>query len=162
MKKNITCPSEYQYSMQMIKSLKYILILGAFLVLACQGNGRNNSHIGTWEMVYYQSVFGKDTTEMVSNGTPLGITLLTPTHFSYQWKDSPNSAAGTYTYDGEVIHQEFKYLEAPMFVGAKLSFNMEVRNDSIIFSGPIKAVSATGADLMPMVPQVLEIRKRVE
>ena len=150
----------------MMKSFKFILILGALIVIACQGNGKSSAgegaHIGVWEMVYYQSVFGKDTTEMVSDGTPLGITLLTPTHFSYQWKDSPNSAAGTYTYDGKVITQKFEYLEAPMFVGAQLSFNMEVRNDSIIFSGPIEAVSATGADLMGMVPQLLEIRKRVE
>ncbi|NND15268.1 MAG: hypothetical protein HKN89_02960 [Eudoraea sp.] len=150
----------------MMKTYKYIVILGAMIFLACQGSGNHlngeDAHVGVWEMVYYQSIFGKDTTELVSNREPLGITILTPTHFSYQWKDSPNSGAGTYTYDGEVIHQEFKYLEAPMFVGAKLTFNMEVRSDSLIFSGPIKAVSATGADLMSMVPQLLEIRKRVE
>lgn len=149
-----------------MKSFKYFLILGAVIIFACQGNGNSfrgkSSHIGVWEMVYYQSVFGKDTTEMVGNGSPLGITILTPTHFSYQWKDSPNSAAGTYTYDGKVIHQKFEYLEASMFAGAKISFNMEVRNDSIIFSGPIEAVSATGSDLKALIPQVLEIRKRVK
>ena len=149
-----------------MRSFKYFLVLGALMIIACQGNGNSlrskSSHEGVWEMVYYQSVFGRDTTELVSDGTPLGVTILTPTHFSYQWKDSPNSAAGTYTYDGKVIQQNFEFLEAPMFVGAKLSFNMEVRNDSIIFTGPIKAVSATGADLMGMVPKVLEIRRRAQ
>ncbi|MCX2718014.1 hypothetical protein [Lentiprolixibacter aurantiacus] len=147
----------------MMRQFNYILVLGAVIVLSCYGCGNNkNAHIGAWEMVYFRSVYRNDTTEMKSNGTPLGITLLTPTHFSYQWKDSPDGAAGTYTYDGKVIHQKFEYLEVPTFVGARLSFNMEVRNDSIIFSGPVKAVSAIGSDIMDMVPQLYEIRRRVK
>lgn len=149
-----------------MKSIRYTLILAVLVLLACQGCGRysggDGPHLGVWETVYYQSIYGADTTELVADKSPLGITIFTPTHFSYQWKDSPNSAAGTYTYDGKVIHQRFEYLEASMFAGATLTFDMEVRNDSIIISGPTKAVSPTGSDLMGMVQQLYEIRRRVK
>ncbi len=113
-------------------------------------------------MIYFQSIRGTDTTELISNGAPLAITLMTPSYFSYQWRNSSNSGAGTYTYDGSIIHEEFKYVQDSSFVGAILSFNMEVRNDSLIFSGPIKAVSSTGKDLMNQIPQMLEIRRRAD
>ena len=119
-----------------------------------------NSHFGTWEMVYFRSIWENDTTEISGDGTPLAITLLTPTHFSYQWKNSSNSGAGTYTYDGKVIHQEFKYVQDSSFAGSILSFNMEIQNDSLIFSGPIEAKSATGEDILNQIPQMLEVRTR--
>ncbi len=156
----------------MKKTINYIVILVAIIILSCQdysnrGEGKNpnndsisSSHLGTWEMIYFQSIRGTDTTELISNGTPLAITLMTPSHFSYQWRNSSNSGAGTYTYDGSIIHEEFKYVQDSSFVGAILSFNMDVRNDSLIFSGPIKAVSSTGKDLLNQIPQMLEIRKR--
>lgn len=156
----------------MKKMINYIVILVAITTLSCQdysnrGEGKNpndggisTSHLGTWEMIYFQSIRGTDTTILISNGTPLAITLMTPSHFSYQWRNSSNSGAGTYTYDGSIIHEEFKYVQDSSFVGAILSFNMEVRNDSLIFSGPIKAVSSTGKDLMNQIPQMLEIRRR--
>ena len=97
-----------------------------------------------------------------SKDFPLAITLLTPTHFSYQWRNSANSGAGTYTYDGKIIRQEFKYVQDSSFVGAVLSFKMDIRNDSLIFSGPVEAVSASGDNLMNQIPQMLEIRKRAE
>ena len=122
----------------------------------------NSSHIGAWEMINFRAVNGKDTTEIENNQNPLAKTLLTPTHFSYQWRNSANSGSGTYTYDGTLIHQRFEFLRDSSFVGATLSFNMEVRNDTLFFSGPVKAQSASGKNLMNQLPQMLEIRRRVK
>ncbi len=156
----------------MKKLRNYIIFFAVIIILSCQekndrGNGNNpnnqtnlSSHLGTWEMIYFQSIRGTDTTELISNGTPLAITLMTPSHFSYQWRNSSNSGAGTYSYDGKIIREKFEYVQDSNFVGAILSFNMDVRNDSLIFSGPIKAVSSTGKDLLNQIPQMLEIRKR--
>ena len=149
----------------------YTVILVVLVFLSCQrsGDNKNNysndstnfsSHLGAWEMIYFQSIIGTDTTELKSKDTPLAITLLTPSHFSYQWRHSANSGAGSYTYDGKVIRQRFEYLQDSSFVGAVLSFNMEVRNDSIIFSGPIEAFSHEGKNLLDQIPQMLEIRTR--
>jgi hypothetical protein len=158
----------------MDRTIYYTIALATFISLSCQdysdrGEGKNqnnesisSAHLGAWEMIYYQSVRGTDTTELFSNGTPLAITLMTPSHFSYQWRNSSNSGAGTYTYDGNIIHQKFKYVQDSNFVGAILSFNMVVRNDSLFFSGPIEAVSSTGKNLMKQMPQMLEIRRRSE
>ena len=156
----------------MKKTINYMIILATIFILSCQGysDKENNinkesifpSHIGAWEMIYFRSIHRTDTTILVKNDTPLAITLLTPSHFSYQWRNSSNSGAGTYTYDGKIIHQEFKYVKDSSFVGAILSFNMDVRNDSLIFSGPVKAVSSTGKDLMNKIPQMLEIRRRAD
>jgi hypothetical protein len=156
----------------MRKTINYSIILAVVFILSCQGRsdrvkGKNpnndsisSSHLGAWEMIYFQSIRGTDTTKLISSGAPLAITLMTPSHFSYQWRNSSISGAGTYTYDGSIIHEEFKYFQDSSFVGAILSFNMDVRNDSLIFSGPIKAVSSTGKDLLNQIPQMLEIRKR--
>lgn len=158
----------------MIKTLNYTIVLAVVFILGCQGktdrvNEKNpnnerisSAHIGAWEMIYFQSIRGTDTIKLSSNGTPLAITLLTPSHFSYHWRNSSNSGAGTYIYDGRIIQQEFKYVQDSSFVGAILSFNMDVRNDSLIFSGPIKAVSSTGKDLLSQIPQMLEIRRRAD
>ena len=158
----------------MIKTINYTIIFAVVTILSCQGErdkvnekssfreSTYSSHLGAWEMIYFQSIRGTDTTKLSSNGTPLAITLMTPSHFSYQWRNSSNSGAGTYTYDGKMIHQEFKYVQDSSFVGAILSFNMDVRNDSLIFSGPIKAVSSTGKDLLNQIPQMVEIRRRAE
>jgi hypothetical protein len=158
----------------MIKTINYTIILAVVIILSCQGErdkvnekssfneSTSSSHLGAWEMIYFQSIRGTDTIKLSSNGTPLAITLMTPSHFSYQWRNSSNSGAGTYTYDGKIIHQEFKYVQDSNFVGAILSFNMDVRNDSLIFSGPIKAVSSTGKNLLNQIPQMVEIRRRAE
>ena len=157
----------------MIKPINYVIILAVTIILGCQGNTdrlnkkipQNNiisSHLGAWEMIYFQSISGTDTIVLTANPDPLAITLMTPTHFSYQWRNSSNSGAGTYTYDGKTIHEEFKYVPDSSFVGAIISFNMEIRNDSLIFSGPIKAVSSSGEDLMNHIPQMLEIRRKSE
>jgi hypothetical protein len=158
----------------MNNTIYYIIILATIIILSCQdnsdsGKGKNqnnesisSTHLGAWEMIYFQSVSGTDTTELISNGTPLAITLMTPSHFSYQWRNSSNGGAGTYTYDGDIIHQKFTYVQDSNFVGAILSFNMVVRNDSLIFSGPIEAVSSTGKDLMNHMPQMLEVRRKSE
>ena len=156
----------------MKKTINYTIILAVTIILGCQGysdRGKkkkpNNesisfSHLGAWEMVYFQSIKGNDTTEIIAKDEPLAITLMTPSHFSYQWRNSSNSGAGTYTYDGKIIREEFKYYKDSNFVGAVLSFNMDVRNDSIIFSGPITAVSSNGTDLLNQIPQMLEIRTK--
>ena len=157
----------------MIKTINTSIIVVIVTVLSCQVDkdraAENNhitegpsSHLGAWEMIYFQSILGNDTTIIISDGTPLAITLLTPAHFSYQWRNSPNSGAGTYTYDGKIIHQEFKYVQDSNFAGAILSFNMDVRNDSLIFSGPVKAVSSSGQDILNHIPQMLEIRRKSE
>jgi hypothetical protein len=54
----------------------------------------------------------------------------------------------------------FKYVQDANFFGAILSFNMDVRNDSIIFRGPVNAVSVDGKDLLNLIPQMLEIRRK--
>ena len=156
----------------MKKPFIYTVILVVLIILSCQNlsekekenylneSANSFSHLGTWEMIYFQSIRGTDTTELISKDTPLAIGLLTPTHFSYQWRNSANSGAGSYTYDGKVIRQTFEYVKDSRFVGAVLSFNMEVRNDSIIFSGPIEAVSSKGKNLLDQIPQMLEIRTR--
>jgi len=156
----------------MKKTINYTIILAVTIILGCQGYSErgkekksinesiSSTHLGAWEMVYFQSIKGNDTTEIIAKDEPLAIGLLTPTHFSYQWRNSPISGAGTYTYDGKIIREEFKYYKDSNFVGAILSFNMDVRNDSIIFSGPITAVSSDGKDLLNQIPQMLEIRKR--
>ena len=158
----------------MKKTINYTIILAVTIILGCQGysdGGKENSsknenisssHLGVWEMVYFQSINGNDTTEIIAKDEPLAITLMTPSHFSYQWRNSSNSGAGIYTYDGKIIREEFQYVKDSNFVGAILSFNMEVRNDSIIFSGPIEAVSSSGKDLLNQIPQMLEIRKKSE
>ena len=153
----------------------YIKIILAFsTILICQGDkdrvnekvpinkSTSSSHLGAWEMIYFQSILNNDTIIKISDGSPLAITLLTPTHFSYQWRNSPNSGAGTYTYDGKIIHQEFKYVQDSNFVGAILSFKMDIRNDSLFFSGPFKAISSSGQDLLNQIPQMLEIRRKSE
>lgn len=154
------------------KTINSVLIFAVVLFLGCQWQSTridnenpvtkntSDSHLGTWEMVFFQSINGKDTTRLTSDDSPLAVTLFTPTHFSYQWRNSSNSAAGTYTYDGKIIHQEFNYVQDSNFAGAILSFKMEVRNDSLIFSGPIKATSPLGENFLNQIPQMLEIRKR--
>ena len=156
----------------MKKTINYTIILAVSIILGCQGcsdsekekkpinESISSSHLGAWEMVYFQSIKGNDTTEFIAKDEPLAITLMTPSHFSYQWRNSPNSGAGTYTYDGKIIREEFKYYKDSNFVGAILSFKMDVRNDSIIFSGPIEAVSSSGKDLLNQIPQMLEIRRK--
>ena len=156
----------------MKKTFIYIVTFAVLIILSCQRSNYKkkemyfndstnfSSHLGTWEMIYFQSIRGTDTTELKSKDTPLAIGLLTPTHFSYQWRNSSNSGAGSYTYDGKVIRQTFEYIQDSSFVGTVLSFNMEVRNDSIIFSGPIEAVSSEGKNLLDQIPQMLEIRTR--
>ena len=158
----------------MKKTFNYTIILAVTIIVGCQGycdRGKEKiphnesisaSHLGAWEMVYFQSIKGIDTTEIIAKDEPLAITLMTPSHFSYQWKNSSNSGAGTYTYDGKIIREEFKYYKDSNFVGAVLSFNMAVRNDSIIFSGPISAVSSNGKDLLNQIPQMLEIRRKAK
>ena len=154
-----------------VKWRRQYLAFLAMVLLSCQGDltshsddvslkgaAELSSHLGAWEMVYFESVFDMDTTRIVADETPLALTLLTPTHFSYQWRNSANSGAGTYTYDGEIIHQEFSYVQDSNFVGAVLSFKMEVRNDSLFFSGPVKAVSAAGESIINDLPQMFEIR----
>ena len=148
-----------------MKSAPYILVLVLALLTSCQekattANGLGDAHLGTWEMIYFQSISGTDTTEIKAVDSPVAVTLLTPTHFSYQWRNSANSGAGTYTYDGTVIHQKFDYVQDSSFAGAVLSFNMTVKNDTLTFSGPIKAVSPTGEDILSYIPQMLEIRTR--
>ena len=156
----------------MKKTLIYTVTLAVLVILSCQRSGDKktenysndsanfSSHLGTWEMIYFRSIRGADTTELTSIDSPLAITLLTPSHFSYQWRNSANSGAGSYTYDGTIIRQRFEYVQDSSFVGAVLSFNMEVRNDSIIFSGPVEAVSSEGKNLLDQIPQMLEIRTR--
>ena len=153
-------------------TFNYTILLAVTLILSCNGHRdrektHNNEslsspHLGAWEMVYFRSINENDTTELFAKDEPLAITLMTPSHFSYQWRNSSNSAAGTYIYDGNIIHQEFKYVQDSNFAGAILSFNMDVRNDSIIFSGPVKAVSPMGKDLINQIPQMLEIRIKAE
>ena len=154
----------------MKKTFVFTIALTLLIILSCQrisdkeqysnDSIKSSSHLGTWEMTYFQSIRGTDTIELISKDKPLAISLLTPTHFSYQWRNSTNSGAGSYTYDGKVIRQTFEYVEDSSFVGTVLSFNMEVRNDSIIFSGPIEAVSSEGKNLLDQIPQMLEIRTR--
>ena len=158
----------------MKKTINYTIILAVTIILGCQGySGRekdktpnnesiSSSHLGAWEMVYFQSIKGNDTTEIIAKDEPLAITLMTPSHFSYKWRNSSNSGAGTYTYDGKIIREEFKYYKDSSFVGAILTFNMDVRNDSIIFSGPITAVSSNGKDILNQIPQMLEIRRKAK
>ena len=155
-------------------SHSFIIVIVTAIILSCQRNVNklNNKfpqndtisspHIGAWEMIYFRSISGADTTVLRSNGKPLAITLMTPSHFSYKWRNSSNSGAGTYIYDGKTIHEEFTYYKDTNFVGAKLSFNMELRNDSLIFSGPIKAVSSSGENMMHQIPQMLEIRRKAK
>ncbi len=158
----------------MKKTINYTIILAVTIILGCQGfsdrekdkitnnESISSSHLGAWEMVFFQSIKGNDTTEIIAKDEPLAITLMTPSHFSYKWRNSSNSGAGTYTYDGKIIREEFKYYKDSGFVGAVLTFNMDVRNDSIIFSGPITAVSSSGKDLLNQIPQMLEIRRKAE
>lgn len=158
----------------MKKRTNYTIILAITFLLICQGCsnrekektpnnvGVSSSHIGAWEMIYFQSIKGNDTTEIITENEPLAITLMTSSHFSYQWRNSSNSGAGTYTYDGKIIREEFKYYKDSSFVGAVLTFNMDVRNDSIIFSGPLTAVSSSGKDLLNQIPQMLEIRRKAK
>ena len=158
----------------MKKAINYTIILAVTIILGCQGysdrekdktpnnESISSSHLGAWEMVYFQSIKGNDTTEIIAKDKPLAITLMTPSHFSYKWRNSSNSGAGTYTYNGKIIREEFKYYKDSSFVGAVLTFKMDVRNDSIIFSGPITAVSSSGKDLLNQIPQMLEIRRKAE
>lgn len=155
-----------------MKLITLFTLLIAVLVLSCQQSnnklneknvlidGTKSSHLGTWELIYFQSVYKNDTTVMKGYEQPLAITLLTDKHFSYQWRNSPNSGAGSYTYDGKTIQQAFTYVKDSNFVGSVLSFNMEIRNDSLFFFGPIQAVSASGDNLMEHIPQMTEIRIR--
>ena len=155
-------------------SYLFIIVIVTAIILSCQRNVNklnnkfsqndtfSSSHLGAWEMVYFQSIKGNDTTEIIAKNEPLAITLMTPSHFSYKWRNSSNSGAGTYTYDGKIIREEFIYYKDTNFVGAVLSFNMDVRNDSIIFSGPITAVSSNGKDLLYQIPQMLEIRRKAK
>ena len=158
----------------MKKTIKYTIILAVTIIFGCQGSNNretdkmpNNehiysSHLGAWEMVYFQSINGNDTTEIIAKDEALAITLMTPSHFSYKWRNSSNSGAGTYTYDGKIIREEFTYYADSSFVGAVLTFNMDVRNDSVIFSGPLTAVSSSGKDLLNQLPQMLEIRRKAK
>ena len=158
----------------MKKAINYTIILAVTIIIGCHGysdrekdkipnnESISTSHLGAWEMVYFQSIKGNDTTEIITKDEPLAITLMTPSHFSYKWRNSSNSGAGTYTYDGKIIREEFKYYKDSSFVGAVLTFNMDVRNDSIIFSGPITAVSSSGKDLLNQIPQMLEIKRKAE
>ena len=155
-------------------SYSIIIVIVTVIFLSCKGNVNklnnefpqndtiSSSHLGAWEMVYFQSIKGNDTTEIIAKDEPLAITLMTPSHFSYKWRNSSNSGAGTYTYDGKIIREEFIYYKDTNFVGAVLSFNMDVRNDSIIFSGPITAVSSNGKDILNQIPQMLEIRRKAK
>ena len=68
-------------------------------------------------MVYFQSIKGNDTTEIFAKDEPLAITLMTPSHFSYQWRNSSNSGAGTYTYDGKIIREELNTIKTPILLG---------------------------------------------
>ena len=158
----------------MKRTINYTITLAFTIILGCQGysdkiedkklnNGSiSSSHLGAWEMVYFESINGNDTTKIIAKDEPLAITLMTPSHFSYKWRNSSNSGAGTYTYDGKIIREEFKYYKDSSFVGAVLTFNMDVRNDTIIFSGPITAVSSSGKDLLKQIPQMLEIRRKAD
>lgn len=151
-----------------------IIIFAVTIILGCQGFSDSrkdkipanvsisSSHLGAWEMVFFQSIKGNDTIKIIAKDEPLAITLMTPSHFSYKWRNSANSGAGTYTYDGKIIREEFKYYKDSSFVGAVLTFNMDVRNDSIIFSGPLTAVSSSGKDLLNQIPQMLEIRRKAK
>ena len=155
-------------------SYSFIIVIVTAIILSCQRNVNklnntfpqndtiSSSHIGAWEMIYFRSISGADTTVLSGNSKPLAITLMTPSHFSYQWRNSSTSGAGTYIYDGKTIHEEFTYYKDSNFVGAILSFNMEVRNDSLIFSGPIKAVSSSGENMINQIPQMLEIRRKIK
>ena len=155
-------------------SYLFVIIITTIISLSCQKNVNklnnkfsqndtiSSSHLGAWEMVYFQSIKGNDTTEIIAKDEPLAITLMTPSHFSYKWRNSSNSGAGTYTYDGKIIREEFIYYKDTNFVGAVLSFNMDVRNDSIIFSGPLTAFSSKGKDLLNQIPQMLEIRRKAK
>lgn len=90
----------------MNKTITSSIIIAIVTILSCQGDkdraADNNpfsegpsSHLGVWETIYFQSILGKDTTEIISDGIPSAITLLTPTHFSYQWRNSLNRGGGT-------------------------------------------------------------------
>ena len=82
----------------MNKTINYTIILAVTIILGCQGysdRGKDkktndesiSSHLGAWEMIYFQSIKGNDTTEIIAKDDPLAITLMTPSHFSYQWRN---------------------------------------------------------------------------
>ena len=81
----------------MKKTINYSIILSVVFFLSCQEHSQRvkeknsinvtiPSHLGAWEMIYFQSIHETDTSELVGNGNPLAITLMTPSHFSYQWR----------------------------------------------------------------------------
>ncbi len=118
------------------------------------------SIVGTWEMIEWEMKQGLVITRLKADPEPLALTVYTPTHFAYVWRGGPNAGAGTYVFDGATITQKFEYLSDESMVGSIWTFSLTVEGDTMRFSGPLKAVTASGKDITKQMPQLLEVRRR--
>ena len=100
----------------------------------------SNPLIGAWRMVSYTLEFPDTTTTETDIDNPQ-TKIFTPSHFAfgYQTDDGEDVVAGGgwYELNGDSYTEHVQYHTETNYVGDELTFTVNVKEDTLIQSGPI-------------------------
>ena len=114
----------------------------AFFLFACTQEKKNPIE-GNWKLIFMQE-FSGDTLkwDLNKNYTGSDMKMWSESHFIFVGKFKEETAeinsygGGTYTLDGNQYHENILYHNIPSFVGKTLKFTLEIKNDTLIQTGP--------------------------
>jgi hypothetical protein len=116
---------------------------------------------GTWELVW-EDVGGK----VRDNGKSSQFKMFHDGFFSLIAFDSTGkwswAGAGTYSLDGNIYKETFKYSSVPEYIGANDWQEYELKGDTLITKGFTKVVFADGKDKTSDYPKFVEKRVRAK
>lgn len=127
-----------------MKTKLFFFLLIPVLFIGCN-RSTNLPHEGAWQLVYAKSV-SADTVVSEFPGTVTGsdMKVWTKNHFIFVGLFNLDSTitnsygGGTYTLDGNRYTETILYHTYPDFAGKKINMLLEVQNDTLIQTWPVK------------------------
>ncbi len=152
-----------------------LLINIALLLFACAGNNSNEENTaattnstssvtsidGAWELIW-ESVGGVERNNEKTSQFKMfhdGFFTLIAFDSSGKWSWD---GAGTYSLDGNVYKETFRYSSVPEYIAASDWQEYELKGDTLITKGFTKVVFADGKDKTSDYPKFVEKRVRAK
>ena len=122
------------------------ILLLFFLLLSCSKRQNTNALIGTWKMVYAETLENDSLVVKDLSNTEF-IKIINQDHFAFfnQQKESENrfySGGGSYLLNGNNYYETLSYISKVNLRGHVFPFHIEFRGDTLIQSGIEKVEKA--------------------
>ncbi|MEJ5964162.1 hypothetical protein [Pedobacter immunditicola] len=137
---------------------KCVLLFSCIIIISCKGaplekvsNTVSNPMIGTWKLLMTTTVENGDSTVTDYNKNVSFIKIINQTHFAFlqhdlnKGKDTTAlfvAGGGRYQLTGTTYKEQLEYCSARDWEGHDFTFNIELKNDTLVQSGEEKVEAA--------------------